>query len=224
MGGTKGSAPVATTTCSAVWHVPSTSTRARPGEPAHAPHRRDGAPICQPFFLSRIGIAGHHVVPPVERRLHVHLSAGADVAGALDRLPRTQEGLGRDARPVGALAADQLPLDDGDPEPSGRNGSGACSPGAPPPSTITSKSLIRKVLARSVRHMYWAYQSGQSGWPGRRASRAQRERLDGRRTARQIAAELNGSSVGSTGPGGGSVTSWSSQPLPSGSSNTTKEL
>ena len=97
---------------------------AGPGEPAHAPDQRD-APIRQPFLLSRIRIAGHHVVPPVQRRLHVHLGAGADVAGALDRLPRTQEGLGRDARPVGALAADQLPLDDGDPKPTRRDGPGA---------------------------------------------------------------------------------------------------
>ena len=97
---------------------------AGPGEPAHAPDQSD-APIRQPFLLSRIRIAGHHVVPPVQRRLHVHLGAGADVAGALDRLPRTQEGLGRDARPVGALAADQLPLDDGDPKPTRRDGPGA---------------------------------------------------------------------------------------------------
>ena len=97
---------------------------ARPGELPLAPDQFD-APIRQPFLLSRIRIVGHHVVAPVERRLHIHLGTGVDVAGALDRLPGTQERLGRDARPVRALAADQLALDDGNPKPPRRDGPGA---------------------------------------------------------------------------------------------------
>ena len=45
--------------------------------------------------------------------------APASRAG-LHRLARAQQRLGRNARPVGALAADQLPLDHGDAQPAGR--------------------------------------------------------------------------------------------------------
>ena len=38
-----------------------------------------------------------------------------DSSGRAGSLRRAEQGLGRDARPVGALAADQLALDDGDP-------------------------------------------------------------------------------------------------------------
>ena len=97
---------------------------AGPGEAADATDESD-APVRQPSFLARIRIVGDHVVPPVQRRLHVHLGAGADVAGALNCLARAQQRLGRDAGPVRALAADQLPLDDRDPKPPGRDGARA---------------------------------------------------------------------------------------------------
>src|SRR5579864_7163533 len=54
------------------------AVRKTPAEPPDTPDQRD-APIRQPFLLSRIRIVGHHVVPPVQCRLHVHLRAGAEL-------------------------------------------------------------------------------------------------------------------------------------------------
>ena len=68
----------------------------------------------QPALLAGVGVVGDHEVAPGERRLDVDLGGGGRLAGGVHRLARTQQRLGRDARPVRALAADQLALDDGD--------------------------------------------------------------------------------------------------------------
>ncbi len=63
----------------------------------------------------------------------------AGVARALHRLARAQQRLGRDARPVGALTADQLALDDGDAQSAvGQRARRSARRARPPPSTITS--------------------------------------------------------------------------------------
>ena len=89
---------------------------ARAGQPARASQQAD-APVRQPALLAGVGIARHHEVPPRQRGRDVDLRARACLARALHRLARAQQRLRRDARPVGALAADQLSLDDGDAQP-----------------------------------------------------------------------------------------------------------
>ena len=48
--------------------------------------------------------------------LDIDLCGRRRLARAMDRLAGPEQRLGRDARPVGALAADELALDDGDPQ------------------------------------------------------------------------------------------------------------
>jgi hypothetical protein len=52
--------------------------------------------------------------------------------------PRAQQGLGRDARPVGALATDQLVLDECDAQTDLCERAGSVLAGEPPPMTMTS--------------------------------------------------------------------------------------
>ena len=85
---------------------------ARAGEPAGAAQQVD-AVIGQPALLSGVGVVGDHEVAPGERRLDVDLGGRGRLARPVDRLARPQQRLRRDARPVRALAADELALDDG---------------------------------------------------------------------------------------------------------------
>ena len=62
---------------------------------------------------------------------NVDLRARAGLARALHRLARAQQRLRRNASPVGALAADQLPLDDGDAQPARGQRRGAVLAGRP---------------------------------------------------------------------------------------------
>ena len=94
------------------------------GQPARAAQQVD-APLRQPALLAGVGVVRDHEVPPGQRGLDVDLGARPGVARALHRLARAQQGLGRDARPVGALAADQLSLDDGDAQSARRQRRGA---------------------------------------------------------------------------------------------------
>ena len=71
---------------------------------------------CQPLLLAGVGVVGDHEVAPGQRRLDVDLRGRRRVARRVHGLARAQQRLGRDAGPVGALAADQLALDDGDPQ------------------------------------------------------------------------------------------------------------
>ena len=86
------------------------------GQLARAPEQVD-APARQPALLAGVGIARHHEVPPGQRGLHVNLCGRGGLPRALHRLARAQQRLRRDASPVGALAADQFSLDDGDAQP-----------------------------------------------------------------------------------------------------------
>ena len=114
-GGMIGSAPFARTTCSAVWRSPSTSTTPRAGEPARASQQVD-AVVGQPALLAGVGVVGDHEVTPGEGRLDVDLGARRRLARGMHRLAGAQQRLGRDACPVGALAPDQLALDERDPQ------------------------------------------------------------------------------------------------------------
>ena len=89
---------------------------AGPGEPAAAAQQGDPF-VGQPALLAGVGVVGDHEVAPGERRLDVDLGGRRRVARAVHRLARAQQRLGRDARPVGALAADQLALDERDAQP-----------------------------------------------------------------------------------------------------------
>ena len=113
---------------------------AGPGEPAGAAHEVD-AVVGQPALLAGVGVVGDHEVAPGERGLDVDLRGGRRLARLLDRLAGPQQRLGRDARVVRALAADQLALDDRDLRPPSAIAPAACSPGEPPPITITSYRL-----------------------------------------------------------------------------------
>src|SRR3954447_25393593 len=86
--------------------------RARTGEPPAAAQQVD-AVIGEPAVLSRIGPVRGHEVAPGERRLDVDLGGGRGVARPVHRLARPQQRLGRNARPVRALTAHELALDDG---------------------------------------------------------------------------------------------------------------
>ena len=62
-GGTNGSAPVARTTCSAVWRTPSTSTAPGPASRPRAAQQVD-ARARQPALLAGVGVVGDHEVAP----------------------------------------------------------------------------------------------------------------------------------------------------------------
>jgi hypothetical protein len=66
--------------------------------------------------MSRVVVAGDHEVAPLERLLGVELTCVGTrrLARRLERLAGAQQGLRGDARPVRALATDQLALDQRD--------------------------------------------------------------------------------------------------------------
>ena len=66
----------------------------------------------QPALLTGVGVVRDHEVAPGESRLDVDRRARCGVARGLHRLAWAQQRLRRDAGPVGALAPDQLALDD----------------------------------------------------------------------------------------------------------------
>ena len=132
------------------------------GQPAGAAQQVD-APVGQPALLAGVGIARHHEVPPGQRGRNVDLRARARLARALHRLARAQQRLRRNARPVGALAADQLSLDDGDPQPARGQRRRAVLAGRPAAENdhVVVAHVGSSVPACSAT-MYAAYQSGQS--------------------------------------------------------------
>ena len=78
--------------------------------------------LSSPLGLAGVVVAGDHEVAPREarasgraRRVTASRAPGASRA-ACERLAGAQQRLGRDACPVVALAADQLALDDRDPQ------------------------------------------------------------------------------------------------------------
>ena len=86
-----------------------------PGQPAAAAQQVD-AVVRQPALLAGVGVVGDHEVTPGERGLDVDLGARRRLARAVHRLAGAQQRLGGDACPVGALAPDQLALDERDPQ------------------------------------------------------------------------------------------------------------
>ena len=88
---------------------------AHPGQPAGAAQQVDTL-VRQPVLLAGIGVVRDHEIAICQGRLDIDLGAGRRLACLLGRLPGAQQRLGRDARPVGTLAADQLAFDDGDPQ------------------------------------------------------------------------------------------------------------
>ncbi len=107
------------------------------GQAADAAQKVD-AVIGQPALLSGIGVLGDHEVAPGERRLHIDLRTRRGLPRCVDRLAWSQQRLGRDACPVGALTANQLALHHGHTQATLGKRAGACSPGEPAPSTMTS--------------------------------------------------------------------------------------
>ena len=88
---------------------------AGPGEPASAADQVD-ALAGQPALLPGVGVVRDHEVAVGQRRRHVDLRAARGLLRPVHRLAGAQQRLGRDAGPVGAFAADQLALDQGDPQ------------------------------------------------------------------------------------------------------------
>ena len=70
--------------------------------------------IGKPALLTGVGVVRDHEVAPRERGLDVDLRSSGRVVRGPDRLARTQQRLRRDARPVRALAPDELTLDERD--------------------------------------------------------------------------------------------------------------
>ena len=138
IGGTIGSAPFASTTCSAVWRTPSTSTTPGPGEPAGAAQQVD-AVVRQPALLAGVGVVGDHEVAPGQRGLDVDLGARRRLArarapprpGAAASWTGCTPSRSTRRRPARARRAATR-------RPPSASAPAQCSPGEPPPSTITS--------------------------------------------------------------------------------------
>ena len=96
-----------------MYRVASTSTAPGPASRPVAAQQVD-APVGQPLLGTRVGVVRDHEVAPRERGRDVDLRARRRVVGGVGGLTGAQQRLGRDARPVGALATHQLAFDDGD--------------------------------------------------------------------------------------------------------------
>src|SRR5262249_11067448 len=162
----------------------------------------------------------NHVVAPGQRRRDVDLRRRRRVVRAVDGLTRAQQRLGRDARPVGALATDQFGLDERDAQTAlcQRAGAVLARRAAADDDDVVVAAHVGSSLPAFSPTMYAAYQSGQftSCWPVRFscspcAAAARRSALA------SSVAEVNVVSPASTRPGNRTVTSCNSQPLPSGS-------
>ena len=84
-------------------------------QPSSATKQVD-AVVRQPAFLPGVRVVRDHEVAPGEGCLDVDAGRRGRLVRGVRRLARTQQRLGRDARPVRALTADQLVLDEGDPQ------------------------------------------------------------------------------------------------------------
>ena len=136
---------------------------ARSGEAARPADEGDAA-VGEPALLPGVGPLRDHVVAPRERRPHVHLRARPDVARALHGLAGAEQRLGRDARPVGALAPDQLALDHGDAQAALGQGGGAVLAGGAPAEhdDVVVGAHVGSSSPDCSLIMYSAYQEGQS--------------------------------------------------------------
>ena len=111
-GGMNGSAPLASTTCSAVWRTPSTRRRRCRRAARSAQESRCPGPASQ-----RTCPASEYLDTMKSRQASAawtSTSAWPPLRRAPDGLTRSQQRLGRNARPVGALASDEFALDNRD--------------------------------------------------------------------------------------------------------------
>ena len=131
------------------------------GETAAAAKQVD-AVIRQPALLTGVGVVRDHEVAPRERGLDVDLRSPRRVVRGPDRLAGTQQRLRRDARPVGALAPDQLALDERDTQPAFGERADTVLAGrtAADDDHVVVAHVGNSVPACSAT-MYAAYQSGQ---------------------------------------------------------------
>ena len=98
--------------------------RARSGQPPATAKQVD-AMLGEPTLLAGVGIVRDHVITPGKGRPDVDLRCRRRVVRAVHGLPRAQQRLGRNARPVGALATDQFALHNCDAQPALRERAGA---------------------------------------------------------------------------------------------------
>src|SRR5262249_25095129 len=148
------------------------------------------------------------------------------LVGAAHRLARTQQRLRRDARPVGALAADQLALDQPDAQAAlGERAGAVLARRAAADDDDVVRAHVGSGLPPCSAPIQAAYHSGQpfgSATPVRVSCSPWA--TDARRiAAARSFADANVVSAASMRPGRRPVISWSSQPLPSGSRNEANE-
>src|SRR5262245_54195558 len=192
---------------------------AGPGQPAATTNQVD-AMLGKPTLLAGIGVVRNHVVAPGKGRVDVDPRSRCRVVRAVHGLPRAEQRLGRDARPVGALATDQFPLDECDAPTTFGEHAGAvfARRAAADNDDIVGVAHDGSGLPACSRILYSAYQLGQSAsrFPIRFsyspwAASARRSALA------SSVDEVNVVTSASTRPGNRAVTSCNSQPLPSGS-------
>ena len=78
--------------------------------------------VGEPALLPGVGVVRDHVVPPGERSIHVDVRHRRRFVRGVRGLAGAKQRLRRDARPVRALAADELALDDRDAQAAGGEG------------------------------------------------------------------------------------------------------
>ena len=117
----------------------------------------------EPALLPRVGILGDHEVAPGKRGFDVDRRRRGGVVRGVGGLAGPQERLRRDARPVRALAPNELALDERDPKPALGERPGAVLAGgaATDHDHVVVAHSGSSAPARSAT-MYAAYQSGQS--------------------------------------------------------------
>src|SRR5690554_2147082 len=82
-------------------------------QPSMAAYQCD-AVLRQPLLLTGVGVVGHHVIAPRERGRDINFRLRRCCVRCVRCFAGAQQSLGWNAGPVGALAADELALDDGD--------------------------------------------------------------------------------------------------------------
>src|SRR5262249_38420576 len=83
----------------------------------------------EPALLTRVGVVGDLEIAPCQRGVDVDGGRRGGLLRRMRRPARAEQGLGGHARPVGALAADELALDERPPEPALCKRAGAVLPG-----------------------------------------------------------------------------------------------
>ena len=136
---------------------------ANPRQPTRAAEQINALAL-QPALLAGVGVVGDHEVPPRQRGLDIDLGGSGGVTCGVHGLTGTQQGLGGDAGPVRALAADKLSLDQGDPQTPLGQLSGAVLPrrAGTDHDDVVVRCHVGSSCPACSRTMYSAYQSGQS--------------------------------------------------------------